>query len=179
MDWKNCKLLKPDIEDNLSDLDVDSDFNGDHDAGVKLQKWKTANKHITKTHIPLPTGEAINAFIASFISHKKQIYTERAQIRINNDENNSLNHGDILVLVDYAELDKKYSIDRNKECVLWKIIVHLVSILTACGYTKSLEEDKDGFKKLSRHFESKYQSQQERSNDFSQKNFCKNFKMYV
>ena len=41
---------------------------------------------------------------------------------------------------------KKYSTYRNKECVLWKIIVHLVSILTACGYTKSLEEDKDGLK---------------------------------
>lgn len=34
--WKNSKLLKPDIEDNPSDLDFDSDFNGDHDAKVKL-----------------------------------------------------------------------------------------------------------------------------------------------
>ena len=83
-------------------------------------------------------------FKASVTVLKKHIYSKRVQNREYNRIKESLDHGEILVHVDYAESYKNVQQNEIQSAYFGNSIF---SIFTACCYTKSLIDNGDGLKK--------------------------------
>ena len=66
-------------------------------------RWETPDKHVTKVRISSFIEEAVNVFKKSIVTLKTHIYSKKAQNRTYNEIKGSLDHGEILVHVDYAE----------------------------------------------------------------------------
>ena len=136
---KLCELV---IDGSCSDSDSDSDVN---DEQVAFYKWEILDKHVTKVCITVPFDEAVDMFKASVVTLKRHIYSKRAQNRTYNNNKESLDHGEILVHVDYAESYKNVQQNEIQSAYFGN---STFSIFTACCYTKSLDEDDvDGLKK--------------------------------
>ena len=63
----------------------------------------TVDKHVTKIRISEPFEKATERFKESVVSLKRHIYSQRSQNRHYNHVKESLDHGQILAHVDYAE----------------------------------------------------------------------------
>ena len=74
----------------------------------------------------LPIDEVINAFKASVVALKKNTFTQK-EIRISNDAKNSLNHGCILVHIEFM-LSRKKIFGRTKHRMRTLEVVHSVSL---------------------------------------------------
>ena len=136
---KLCQL--PDSNpDSESDLDSNSD--SDTSCLVSFYRWETPDKHVTKIRISEPFEEATERFKESVVSLKRHIYSKRSQNRHYNHVKESLDHGQILVHVDYAE---SYKNSQQNEIQSAYFGNSTFSIFTACCYTKSL--DNGGLKK--------------------------------
>ena len=136
---KLCQL--PDSNpDSESDLDSNSD--SDTSCLVSFYHWETPDKHVTKIRISEPFEEATERFKESVVSLKRHIYSKRSQNRHYNHVKESLDHGQILVHVDYAE---SYKNSQQNEIQSAYFGNSTFSIFTACCYTKSL--DSGGLKK--------------------------------
>ena len=122
-----------------SDADSTSDSNDSNNL-VSLYRWETPDKHITKIQIREPFEEAAARFKKSIVSLKSHIYSKRVQNRHYNLLKDSLDHGKILVHVDYAE---SYKNSQQNEI---QSANTAFSIFTACCYTKSPDDD-GGLKK--------------------------------
>ena len=136
---KLCQLAdsNPDSE---SDLDSNSD--SDTSCSVSFYGWETLDKHVTKIRISEPFQEASERFKESVVSLKRHVYSKRSQNRHYNHVKESLDHGQILVHVDYAESYKKSQQNEIQSAYFGN---STFSIFTACCYTKSM--DNGGLKK--------------------------------
>ena len=88
---------------SVVDSNSGSDVNGN---SVSSYRWETPDKHVIKIHISLSIEEAVNMFKKSVATLKTYIYSLKAQNRTYNEIKESVDHGEILVHVDYAELCK-------------------------------------------------------------------------
>ena len=130
---KLCQL--PDSNpDSESDLDSNSD--SDTSCLVSFYRWETPDKHVTKIRISEPFEEATERFKESVVSLKRHIYYKRSQNRHYNHVKESLDHGQILVHVDYAE---SYKNQQQNEIQSTYLGNSTFSIFTACCYTKLLD----------------------------------------
>ena len=130
---KLCQL--PDSNpDSESDLDSNSD--SDTSCLVSFYCWETPDKHVTKIRINEPFEEPTERFKESVVSLKRHIYSKRSQNRHYNHVKESLDHGKILVHVDYAE---SYKNSQQNEIQSAYFRNSTFSIFTACCYTKSLD----------------------------------------
>ena len=134
-----CQLPNPN-PDSESDLDSNSD--SDISYLVSFYRWETPDKHVTKIRISEPFEEATERFKESVVSLKRHIYSKRSQNRHYNHVKESLDHGQILVHVDYAE---SYKNSQQNEIQSAYFGNSTFSIFTACCYRKSL--DNGGLKK--------------------------------
>ena len=139
-DGKLCELA---ADDNCSDSnsDSDSDANANEES---FYKWEIPDKHVAKVRITLPFDKAVDMFKASVTVLKKHIYSKRVQNREYNSIKESLDQGEILVHVDYAESYKNVQQNEIQSAYFGNSIF---SIFTACCYTKSLIDNGDGLKK--------------------------------
>ena len=136
-----CQLL-----DSNPDSESDLDFNSDSDTSclVSFYRWETFDKHVTKIRISEPFEEATERFKESVVSLKRHIYSKRSQSRHYNQVKEYLDHGQILVDVDYAE---SYKNSQQNEIQSAYFGNSTFSTFTACCYTTSL--DNGGLKKNS------------------------------
>ena len=136
---KLCQLpdSNPDSESGL-----DSNSDSDISCSVSFYGWETLDKHVTKIRISEPFEEATERFKESVVSLKRHIYSKRSQNRHYNHVKESLDHGQILVHVDYAESYKNLQQNEIQSAYFGN---STFSIFTACCYTKSM--DNGGLKK--------------------------------
>ena len=107
-----------------------------------LSDGKQNHKHVTKVRITVSFDEAVDMFKTSVVTLKRHIYSKRAQNRTYKE---SLDHGELLVHVDYAESYKNVQQNEIQSAYFGN---STFSIFPACCYTKSLDEDDvDGLKK--------------------------------
>ena len=145
----NCEKCSPgklyQLPLNLpTESDTDSSFESDDSNNlVSFYRWETRDKYITKIQIREPFEEAAARFKKSIVSLKSHIYSKRAQNRYYNLVKESLDHGQILVHVDYAE---SYKNSKQNEIQNAYFGNTTFSIFTACCYTKLLDDD-GGLKK--------------------------------
>ena len=102
---------------------------------VSFYRWETPDKNVTKIHISEPFEEATERFKESVLSLKRYIYSKRSQNRHYNHVKESLDHGQILVYVDYAESHKNAQQNEIQSAYFGN---STFSICAACCYTKSL-----------------------------------------
>ena len=76
---KLCQLpdSNPDSESGL-----DSNSDSDTRCLISFYRWKTLDKHVTKTRVSEPFEEATERFKESVVSIKKHISSKRSQNRI-------------------------------------------------------------------------------------------------
>ena len=125
-----------------SDTDSTSDSDDSNNL-ISFYRWETPDKHITKIQIRESFEEAAARFKKSIVSLKSHIYSKRVQNRHCNLLKDTLDHGKILVHVDYAE---SYKNSQQNEIQSAYFGNTAFSIFTACCYTKSLDDD-GGLKK--------------------------------
>ena len=145
---KLCQL--PDSNpDSESDLDSNSD--SDTSCLVSFYRWETPDKHVTKISIIEPFEKTTERFKESVVSLKRHIYSKRSQSRHYNQVKEYLDHGQILVDVDYAE---SYKNSQQNEIQSAYFGDSLFSIFTACCCTKSLNNgslEKDSIAVVNEH----------------------------
>ena len=103
-------------------------------------RMEIPDKHVTKVRISVPFEEAVDKFKQSVVNLKKHIYTKRQTY---NQIKECLDHGKVLVHVDYAEPYKNVQQNETQSAYFKN---SNFSIFKACCYTKSLD-DINGLKK--------------------------------
>ena len=93
------------LPDSNPDSESDLNSNSDSDTSclVSFCRWETPDMHVTKIRISESFKEVTERFKESVVSLKRHIYSKRFQNRHYNHVKESLDHGQILVHVDYAE----------------------------------------------------------------------------
>ena len=129
-----CKLTAPTSRD-----DSGSDSDSDNSSFVTFYRWGTPDKHVTKVQIREPFEDAASRFKQSIVTLKSHIYTKRSQNQHYKEIKESLNFGQILVHVDYAE---SYKNSQQNEIQSAYFGNSTFSIFTACCYTKPYGDDK-------------------------------------
>ena len=124
-----------------SEPDLDSNSYSNTSCLLSFYRWETPNKHVTKIRISEPFEEATERFKESVVSLKRHIYSKRSQNRHYNHVKESLDHGQILVHVDYPESYKNSQQNEIQSAYFWNCTF---STFTACCYKKSLH---NGLKK--------------------------------
>ena len=144
-DCSNGKLCES-LNNADSDLQSDSDSDSDSYNLISFYRWETPDKHVSKVRISVNYDEAIDRFKESVTQLKRHIYSKRSQNRFYNGIKESLDYGQILVHVNYAESYKNSQQDEIQSAYFGN---NTFSIFTACCYTKSIgtEDAEDGMKK--------------------------------
>ena len=102
---ENCslgRLCQLSIEPHESESGSSS--NSDNgECLVSFYRWETPEKHVQKIQLTECFDDASDRFKESIVVLKKHIYTKRAQTKHYNSIKESLDHGEVLVHVDFAE----------------------------------------------------------------------------
>ena len=133
-DGKLCDIStanSSDLESDNSSSESDTDSD---EFSVYFYKWESVDKHTSKVRVSVPFDEAVERFKDTIISLKKHIYSKRAQNRIYNRVKENLDHGEVLVHVDYAESYKNSQQNEMQSAYFGNSVF---SIFTACCYSRS------------------------------------------
>ena len=134
-----------------SESDLHSNSDSDTRCLESFYRWEKPDKYVIKIRISEPFEVATERFIESVVSLKRYIYSKRFQNRHYNHVKESLDHGQILAHLDYAE---SYKNSQQNEIQSAYFGNSLFSIFTACCCTKSLNNgslEKDSIAVVNEH----------------------------
>ena len=132
---KLCEAPSSIATNSCSESGSESD---DDESLVSFYRWETPEKHVKKLQINEPYDEAIARFKESIVALKSHIYSKRSQNKYYNNIKDSLDYGELLVHIDFAESYQNTQQDEIQSAYFGN---PTFSIFTACCYTKSLDND--------------------------------------